>query len=165
MSPEIVTWIWCASGVLLIAAELVFPHFFAGFLGVAALLVAALRWIGLISSLGASVAVWAICSVILLLTLRHLAMKKLRSESHFQITDEDVEAHGEIAEVVKELNTENNQGRIRYRGTTWPAISKHGVLAPGTKVRILYRDNLNWIVEPSFEEPSSGIQREKQRET
>lgn len=67
------------------------------------------------------------------------------------MTDEDVEAVGKIVEVVKEVGSGNDHGRIRFGGTTWPAVTKEGVIMAGKKARILYRDNLVWIVEPHIE--------------
>src|SRR5207244_11324713 len=65
MSQELFTWIWALGGVALILAEIVLPHFFSGFLGVAAILVAALRWMGWIDSFQSSFIVWMILSVVL----------------------------------------------------------------------------------------------------
>lgn len=166
MSPEIVTWLWLICGLGLIVVEYFAPHFFSGFLGVAALLVALLRWSGLFTDVAPSFAAWAILSVVLIVTLRQLAIKKLHAESSVQPTDEDLEAHGEVVDVVARISSQDNSGRIRYHGTTWPAISREGIIEPGQKARLLYRDNLNWIVErhPELAERSSHPVAEKEQD-
>lgn len=164
MDPDAITWLWCLGGVALIAAELFAPHFFSGFLGVAAILVALLRWAGLFTGLIPSFVIWFVLSMALIVTLRQFAIKKLHSESIVQMTDEDVEAHGEIVEVVARISSENNLGRIRYRGTTWPAVCREGVIESGQKVRLLYRDNLNWIVESQPEIPERSAQPVQEKE-
>jgi hypothetical protein len=146
MSPETITWIWIIGGLLLIVTELFTPGFVAGFFGIAAMLVGALRWIGLLSSFIECLVAWFGISVVLLLTLRHFAIKWSHPETEIGSTDEDLDATGEIAEVVSTMN-ETNQGRIRFRGTTWLALSTQGTILPGSRVRILYRDNLIWKVE------------------
>ncbi len=141
------TWIWLIGGVLLIVIELFLPHFVVIFFGVAAILVAILQWIGLLHDFTTSLAVWFILSVVFLITLRRLLKRFLPSESSYGITDEDTDAAGETVEVLSPVGTET-QGRIRFRGTSWPAICKERALEPGEKAKLLYRDNLVWIVEP-----------------
>lgn len=166
MSPDIITWLWLGGGVALIIAEYSLPHFFSGFLGAAAILVALLRWAGLITGFTQSFAAWAILSIVLIVSLRQFAIKKLHAESSVQPTDEDVEAHGEVVEVIARISSEDNKGRIRYLGTTWPAVSREGVIEAGEKARLLYRDNLNWIVEahPELTERSSHPIPEKEKD-
>lgn len=151
MSPETITWVWFIAGVLLIGTELFLPGLVVSFLGLAAIFVAILRWFGLVSGTIASFTVWFVSSIVFLLGLRHLVLKWLPAETSFQMTDEDVEAVGKIVEVVKEVGSGNDHGRIRFGGTTWPAVTKEGVIMAGKKARILYRDNLVWIVEPHIE--------------
>ena len=51
-------------------------------------------------------------------------------------------------EVVTGVNAKDPAGRIRYQGTSWPAISLQGDIPAGRKARLLARDNLAWVVEP-----------------
>jgi membrane protein implicated in regulation of membrane protease activity len=156
MSPETITWVWFVSGLLLIGTELFLPGLVVSFLGLAAILVAALRWLGLISGIVPSFTAWFVSSIVLLLGLRHLVLKWLPADTSFQTTDEDIEAIGQIVDVVKEVSSGNDQGRIRFAGTTWPAVTKKGVILAGGKARLLYRDNLVWTVEPHSELESSS---------
>ncbi len=147
MSADAVTWIWLVGGISLIYVELAWPHFYSAFFGLAAIIVAVLRWLHLLQSTTTSIAVWLIASSALLLTLRQLALRFLPSETSYGITDEDVDAAGQIVEVVATVSDLNSEGRIRFRGTSWPAISREGIIPAGQKAKILYRDNLVWKVE------------------
>ncbi|HZA51287.1 MAG TPA: NfeD family protein [Myxococcaceae bacterium] len=147
MSPEIVTWIWLGVGVALLASELVLPGLLVGFLGASAILVAGLRWIGVLESFSTSLVAWLGISAVSILTLRSLLQRWSGAEHEVHSTDEDLEAFGQIAEVVTELGSETG-GRIRFRGSTWPARCLQGTLSPGSEVRIVDREGLEWIVEP-----------------
>jgi membrane protein implicated in regulation of membrane protease activity len=163
MSPELINWLWLISGILLIGLELFLPGLISAFFGIAAILVAGLRWGGLVSGHMESFVTWVITSVVLLLTVRQLALKWFPAEKSFSLTDEDVEAVGTIVDVVEEVGTAK-QGRIRFAGTTWPALSKEGNLMPGTRAKLLYRDNLIWVVEPVSELGSSADLAELENE-
>jgi len=63
--------------------------------------------------------------------------------------DEDVGAIGKICKVIEPINEENTNGRIRYQGTSWKATCTEGTIPAGSMVKLLYRDNLVWIVDRS----------------
>jgi membrane protein implicated in regulation of membrane protease activity len=151
---DIITWIWLIAGLLLIATELFIPGLVVCFLGLGAIIVAGLRWLGLITGIIPSFTVWFVTSIVSLLSLRHFLLRWVPSESTYTSSDEDLDAVGSIVEVVQTVS-ELEQGRIRYAGTTWPATTRHGTLLPGQKARLLYRDNLVWVVE-SHQELSSA---------
>jgi inner membrane protein len=148
MRWDVFTLVWLACGAGLISIEFGYPHFYSIFFGAGALLVGILHAIGLVDSLTTSLAIWFFSSVLLLITLRHMAIKMLHSESTYQLTDEDVEAAGQIVDVITAVSEHDEKGRVRFRGTTWPAISREGTIQPGQKARLLYRNNLIWRVEP-----------------
>jgi inner membrane protein len=157
---ETITWIWLIAGILLIATELFLPGLVVCFLGAAAIIVAILRWFGLIPGLMESFTVWFVTSIVLLLGLRHFLLKWIPSESSYDLTDEDVIAVGSIVDVVETVSDSGKQGRIRFAGTTWPAITRQGTLLAGQKARLLYRDNLVWVVESHQELSSSSVEQE-----
>jgi membrane protein implicated in regulation of membrane protease activity len=151
---DVVTWLWFIAGLMLIATELFIPGLIVCFLGFGAVIVAILRWFGLFTGLAQSFIAWVVTSIALLIGLRHFLLKWVPSESTYSSTDEDFDAVGSVVEVVQEVS-ESKQGRIRYAGTTWPATTRRGVLLPGTKAKLLYRDNLVWVIEPHQELPTS----------
>jgi membrane protein implicated in regulation of membrane protease activity len=147
MSPETVTWIWLGAGVAMLSSELVLPGLLVGFLGASAIAVAGLRWVGLIETFGASLGAWLAISSVSILSLRSMLQRWSGAEHEVQSTDEDLEAFGKLAEVVTELGPDG-AGRIRFQGSTWPARCLQGTLPPGSEVRIVDREGLEWIVEP-----------------
>lgn len=155
MSSDMITWVWFFSGIALIAVELFIPHLITCFLGLAALIVAGLRWVGILQGWPECLIVWFITSVVLLVTLRQFALRWLPSERSFQTTNEDIEAIGTVVEVVREISSSDQNGRVRFGGTSWPAITREGVIPSGRKAKLVMRDNLVWIVEPysEIEEP------------
>ena len=54
----------------------------------------------------------------------------------------------QVAEVIEPINDMDNEGRIKFQGISWQARSLEGEIPTGTQVRIKYRDNTTWIVEP-----------------
>ncbi|MBK6689793.1 MAG: NfeD family protein [Deltaproteobacteria bacterium] len=140
-------WVWFGLGALLLVAELVMPGLVVVFLGAAALLVAGLLGLGVIDSLVASVIAWMGLSVGLTLSLRSFLVKRLPSESRRALTEEAIQSFGAEVQVLELINENDSTDRIRYQGTTWPAISTHGEIRPGEMARLVARQNLAWLVE------------------
>lgn len=147
MDPVIITWLWLVAGLLLIGGEVVLPGLVSIFLGIAAVLVAGLRFLGLVESLPASLGLWMVSSVALVLVFRNLAKKWLPNETSRENIDERTENYGKIVDVLADIDEESSEGRIRFQGTEWAARSVEGTLKKGDKARIVYNENLLWIVE------------------
>lgn len=139
---------WIVAGAVLIVLELIVPGMVLVFLGVGALLVAFLVWLGLVQTWVASITIWFIASLVLLLVLRGFFQRFMSGEAETQSTDEDFDAYGEVVDVVEAIGPKK-EGRIRYRGTTWQAACYDNTLEAGTKAQIVCRENLLWIVEPA----------------
>ncbi len=148
MSPETMTWLWLLAGILLVVSELFLPGLVAVFLGLGAMLVALLRWLGLIDSLAYSFTAWFVSSLALLVVVRSALQRFMPSETSFTPLEEDVDLFGAVAEVVETVSPDHKDGRISFQGTTWPATSDSAEIRPGAKVTILYRENLGWRVQP-----------------
>jgi membrane protein implicated in regulation of membrane protease activity len=148
MSPDTMTWLWLLAGILLVASELFLPGLVAVFLGLGAMLVALLRWLGLIDGLAYSFTAWFVSSLALLVVMRSTLQRFVPSETSFTPLEEDVDLFGAVAEVVETVSPEHKDGRISFQGTTWPATSDAAEIPPGAKVTILYRENLGWRVQP-----------------
>ena len=149
MSPETITWLWLLGGIILIASELFLPGLVAVFLGLGAMLVALLRWLGLVDSLAYSFTAWFVSSLALLLVLRSTLQRFVPSETSFTRLEEDTDQFGAVAEVIEAVSPGHTDGRISFQGTTWPATSDTAEIPAGAKVTILYRENLGWRVQPS----------------
>ena len=142
------TLIWLGVGLTLMALELLVPGLVVIFMGMAAVLVAGLQWVGLLSSLPASLAAWMSLSVVLVAALRKVIGRWLPAEVRQNLIDEDVQAVDQLVPVIAACAPDHERGRIRFQGTSWPARTLEGTIASGARARLLYRDNLSWIVEP-----------------
>jgi len=150
MESDLQTWAWLAIGLVLLAGEFAAPHLVTGFFGVSALVVAAARALGLVESLPASLALWGVTALGLLLALRGTLAKfaGVPEVSH-PIVSDDARLHGSVVEVVVEIVPGEDGGRIRLDGTSWPARCDGYRVRAGERVRLVRRDNLVWIVEPA----------------
>lgn len=149
---------WLILGLLLMAAELVLPGLVVVFLGLGALLVAGAVSLGwLAHPLNAGTA-WFVTSLALVAGLRGIAKRWIPADvRRAPVEDDDSDVHGQLVEVVEavgaagEADAALRPGRIRYRGALWDARSAAGPIASGASARLLYRDNLVWVVEPAFD--------------
>ncbi len=167
---DTITWIWLIVGIVLMVSELAVPGLVVIFLGLAAVIVAGGRWMGLIEGLMDSFLYWFVVSTVLCVGLRGLASKIMPGEMVADSKDDDENAIGRIVEVVEETCSDNNKGRIRFRGTTWNASTEFGRIYPGQKARIFSRKDMVWIVDPIEDsempllEPTSDEGEERIRE-
>ena len=152
---DLTGWIWIGLGVAMMVLELMVPGLVVVFTGMAAVIIGLLRWAGLALDLPTSIAVWMMLSVALVFALRRALVRWLPAESRRDVIDEDIESFDQLVEVVADCDPGSNAGRIRYQGTSWPARALAGTVAAGGKARLIYRDNLDWIIEPAGAPPDA----------
>jgi membrane protein implicated in regulation of membrane protease activity len=140
--------VWFAGGVVLMLLEFVVPGGIAFFLGLGALLVGLCLQLGLIDGWLQAFTTWFIGSLALLFGLRGIVHKIVPAEVEHGKTDEDLDAYNQIVEVFERIPAKG-EGRIAFRDSTWIARNYHADrdLEKGSKVRIIFRDNLAWVVE------------------
>ncbi len=148
LDPTLLTWLFVFGGLSLMLLETLVPGGVAGFLGLGGLVVAGLRALGLLSDPLTAVFTWVFLSTGLTIALRPLAMRFVQGDISLALTDEDAEAMGQTVTVIEEVG-EEEPGRIRFRGAAWDARTLEGRLPEGAEAKLLYRDNLTWIVEPA----------------
>jgi len=148
MDTEIITWIFLGAGILLMLVESFLPGGIAFILGLSSVLVATLRYVGLLEDPMAATITWVFLSIGLTLAIRPLLSKFFSGKTSFKYANEDFEAMDQIVEVIEPINELDDKGRIRFQGITWQARSVEGKIPAGSKVRIKYRENVTWIVEP-----------------
>lgn len=146
LDPTLLTWAFVGGGLLLMALESIVPGGIAGFLGLGGIVVAGLRAVGLLLDPWTAILTWIFLSVGLTIALRPLAMRFIQGDISLDLTNEDAEAMGKVVKVVEGVS-EEEPGRIRYRGAEWDARTVEGQLPKGAEAKLLYRDNLTWIVE------------------
>lgn len=146
--PLLFTWVFIVGGFALMLLETVVPGGIAFFLGVGGVLVGGLRALGLLMDPLTALVTWVFLSTGLTIALRPLMLRFAEGEISLAVTDEDAEAMGQTVTVIEPVGPEE-EGRIRFRGAAWDARTLEGTLPEGAEAKILYRDNLTWIVEPA----------------
>ncbi|WP_027328323.1 NfeD family protein [Marinimicrobium agarilyticum] len=139
---------WFIGGVVLMLLEFLLPGGIVFFLGLGATLVSLLLYTGLIEGWIQAFTAWFVGSLLLLFGLRGVVQKLIPAQVERGRTDEDLDAYDQIAEVAETIPA-GGEGRINFRGSTWAARHYHEdrALEAGTRVRIVFRDNLLWTVE------------------
>jgi membrane protein implicated in regulation of membrane protease activity len=156
MDGEILTWIFLVGGILLMILEALLPGGVAFLLGISGLGVGVLRYFGFLEDPFTATLIWLLSSTALTIAIRPFINKYFKGESYTKLADEDYEAMDQIVEVTEPVNDITNEGRIRFQGISWQARSMEGKIPAGTQVRIKYRDNTTWIVEPVDELDTSS---------
>lgn len=149
--------LWLIGGVVLMLLEFLLPGGIVFFLGLGATVVSLLLFTGLIEGWLQAFTAWFVGSLLLLFGLRGLVQKLIPAEVERGKTDEDLDAYNQTAEVFERIPAKG-EGRINFRGSTWVARSCHDDrdLERGTQVRIVFRDNVVWMVEGLDPSESKG---------
>ncbi|NQY99358.1 MAG: NfeD family protein [Bdellovibrionales bacterium] len=149
---------WLIFGVVLIIAEVILPGGIAFFIGFGALFVGGLYFIGVINDPLTGFTIWFILSITFLFTLKGLVDKFLPHTETKSNTDEDIDAFGEEVEVLAPVSHQT-EGRIRYQGTSWPALSRRENIEffEGDRAIIVFRNNMTWLIDqPDVENTTSN---------
>lgn len=163
MDGETITWIFLIGGIILMALELVLPTGMAVILGFSGLVIGLIRLLGILNDPITATLAWVILSTLLSVISLPLLKKYFGGETTFKVANEDYEAMDQIVDVVEAIDDETNEGRIRYQGISWQARSLDGDIPAGGQVRIVYRDNTTWVVEPIGHIDTPETQRIKQK--
>lgn len=147
-------FVWAVIGIACIGMEMLMPGFVIFFFGLGALVTAVCSLIpGVDSMIWLQILIFVVFSIVSIVYLRrHFARifaGSVFDSSRDSVDDSDT---GESAEVT-ELTGPTRDGRIRFRGTTWPARTTGAEAAPGTSVRIVSRKGMVYMVEPVAEAP------------
>jgi membrane protein implicated in regulation of membrane protease activity len=137
-------WHWLMSGVALLALELVTPGaLFLMFFGVAAIVVGLLTAVGLAGPLWAQVALFALLSLLSLVTLRGVFLKKLQPTRLDRNVDRLV---GETALALDDLPIDGI-GKAELRGSAWNARNVgDSVVSRGQRCVVIRIDGLTlWV--------------------
>lgn len=134
------TLIWLVAGIILCLMEVVLPTAFVQLLmGISALIVALLSFLGL-SSLWLQATLWLLLSTVLVVFSRRFLQPPKRNS---KLSD------AMIGETLTEI-LPGSVGRVLYEGNSWRARCDDDklTLAPGQKVYIVSREGTTLIVMP-----------------
>lgn len=145
VSPSV---LWLIGGIILMLLELIVPGGIVFFLGFSAACVGLLFVLGVMHSPVTAFIAWFISSLVLLIGFRGIMQRFAPATLEKSNVDEDFDAYNQIVEVAETIPPQG-EGRIHFRGTTWRARNYDGEqpLAQGSQARLIFRDNLVWIVE------------------
>lgn len=143
------SFLWGVIGLMLIASEMLIPGFTIFFFGLGAWIVAiaALVLPPLGSSFAWQVVTWAVASVVSFILLRKKFKKLFRGTL---LNRMPLEGLGEHAEVLESISPDQ-PGRVRYRGTSWKAVSLTESFEAGEQVSIVDEDGITLTVSEPFD--------------
>ncbi len=143
------SFIWGLVGLLLIASEMLIPGFTIFFFGLGAWVVAiAVLLIPLLAeSFALQLVIWTGASVLTFGLLRRRFKKLFRGTLLNRKTPEGI---GENAVVLEAISPEQ-PGRVRYRGTSWKAVSLTESFRAGDRVSIIDEDGITLTVTAPFD--------------
>ncbi len=139
--------LWLALGLFLVILEFFVPGLVALFLGIAAIILAPIVYMGMLPDPAMQIFVWALLSAFLVLTLRSAVARWFPSLEGKGYLSLDEEWRGREVEVIETVTPDSSEGRVRFQGTTWIAVSSDRNIEKGEKALIVMRDNLTLIVE------------------
>lgn len=137
---------WIIFGLILVIAEFALSGLVTIFLGLAALLVGALVYLGLLDSLVWEITLFATFSLVLLAVARRYLRDRLFGRETRGATSEDSAGLVGARAIVDGAFTDGI-GAVRFRGARWQAQSDHP-LRDGQMVRIIRHDGLWLTVAP-----------------
>ncbi len=153
---------WLFGGVALVGLELIVPGGVLAPLGLGALLIALLVWLGVIDHWIPAFTLWFIASLGFILLVRFAMNRILPGEEDRAPTDEDAAAFDRIVQVTETI-TKDGIGRIEFQGSSWSARCYETTLRAGEKAKLFYRDGLTWVVTPVGDDlsapPPDGSER------
>ncbi len=141
--------VWAIVGVVCIGLEMLLPGFVIFFFGLGALATALCSLIPLVTDLvWLQVLLFVIFSVVSLIVLRR-RFAKIFAGTVFDSRHPDPEetGAGETAEVIESASS-HTDGRIRFRGTTWPARTRSGTIPAGSRALVIERDGMTYVIAP-----------------
>ncbi len=142
-------FVWAIVGVVCIGLEMLLPGFVIFFFGVGALATALLSLLPFVSGM-----IWLQVLLFIVLSVLSLVFLRRRFTQIFAGTvfdsrhaDPEETGAGETAEVIETV-TAHADGRIRFKGTTWPARTKSGSIPVGARALVIERDGMTYIIAP-----------------
>ncbi len=136
-----VALIWFLAGLVLLLLEFAIPGVFVLFFGIGAWITALCVYL-FEPPLGIQFLIFSATSVLALVFLRKYILKRVQTKE--EDPDEEFIGHEGICIVGI---TENERGKIEFKGTSWTAISD-SLVKPDEKVRIISKEGLTLKVEP-----------------
>ena len=140
--------VWLCVGIILMLSEIIIPGGIVILLGASCVVVSAALGLGVVEGFVQSMTLWFITSMVMLLSFRHITQQLVCGDSHVDNTDEEVDLYNQLAIVKEDIGPGQQTGRIHCLGSDWTALGDGSEIKIGTKVRIICRENIGFVVEP-----------------
>ncbi|MCK4344327.1 MAG: NfeD family protein [Bacteroidales bacterium] len=137
--------IWFLIGLVFLLLELVVPGLVIIFFGVGAW-ITAICCLFLDIDINIQILIFTIFSVIALALLRNYLKRRFFKEDENQEGSLNEEFIGKTATVESEIQP-GKQGKVKFKGTQWKAISKQHI-EKSSQVKIIGKESITLIVEP-----------------
>jgi len=121
--------VWFLIGLVLVIIEFFLPGVILVFFGIGAFVAALTTWIGLTRSLPSQLIVFAVGSLLLVLSLLRWVRNRFlghASQPRNGSTDLD-DFSGKIVKVIRNISPGSRDGRVEYKGTQWTALSNEEI--------------------------------------
>lgn len=143
-------FVWGLIGILLIASEMAIPGFTIFFFGMGGLIVAAAALIlpPVAHSFLWQVLLWVTASILSFSFLRKKFDRLFRGTLLNRLPADSVGEHAMVLEAI----TPDKPGRVRFRGTSWKALSLTESFEAGDRVSIVAQDGISLTVTEPFDE-------------
>jgi inner membrane protein len=152
-------FMWAVTGFICIGLEMLLPGFVIFFFGVGGLITALVCLVPFISGLlWLQILLFVVFSSISLIFLRR-RFTRIFGGTVFNPKKGNTEDDGigKIADVIETAGPVI-EGRVKFMGTTWKAHTRTGECAAGTRVKILAREGMTYIVEPAVND-AEGVSK------
>lgn len=136
-------FVWLLAGIICIGLELFIPGLVIIFFGFGAIFAALFSIF--VSNVVFQVIIFIFFSILPLVFFRKKFKSVFKGSVFYPDKKTDKTAF-EFAEVLEAVS-ENAEGRIKYNGTTWNAVSVSGKIEAGSSVKIIRREGLTFLVE------------------
>ena len=140
--------VWLCVGIILMLSEIIIPGGIVILLGASCVVVSAAVGLGVVEGFVQTMTLWFITSMVMLLSFRHITQQLVGGDSHVDNTDEEVDLYNQLAIVKEDIGPGQQTGRIHCLGSDWTALGDGSEIKIGTKVRIICRENIGFVVEP-----------------
>lgn len=91
---------------------------------------------------------WFIVATCLLFAVYFVTDKFFSGDTTVENIHEELDIYGKEVKVTEKIGPGKQAGRVEFQGTTWSALSDGSIIAPGSQVTIVCKENISLIVEP-----------------
>ncbi len=137
---------WLIAGAVCVGLELFVPGLVLIFFGLGCVCTAGVSLISFVNNrVWLQIALFLVFSILSLVFLRKRFTLIFKGTMFYPEKKQDKHIF-EFADVLEPVS-DTREGRIKYNGTTWNAVSLSGDIEAGARVRVLRREGITYVVE------------------